>query len=76
MGPFSPWRGVSEVADEGEGHQIWTVAANIFNKQSQLTKGCPPAWGLDRGLTTPHYRKPACCEMFHRVSDLDSRECE
>jgi hypothetical protein len=42
-----------QVAD-GDGLQIWTVAENIFNKQSRTADGGgPPAWGLDVGLTTP-----------------------
>jgi len=34
---------------------IWTVAANILNKQSRhLTRGGSQAWGLGEVLTTPH----------------------
>jgi hypothetical protein len=36
---------------------IWSVAANILNKQSQPTRGGPPAWGLGELLTTPHLKK-------------------
>jgi hypothetical protein len=47
-----------QVADGGEGLQIWRVAANILDKQSRTAdKGGPPAWGLDGGLTTPHRKK-------------------
>jgi hypothetical protein len=44
-----------QVADGGDGLQIWRVAANILNKQP--TRGGPPAWGLGVGLTTPHRKK-------------------
>jgi hypothetical protein len=43
----------SQIAHGGECIQIWTVAANILNKQSQTAdKGCPTALG--GGLTAPH----------------------
>jgi hypothetical protein len=46
-----------QVADGGDGLQIWEVAANILNKQSrQPTRGGPPAWGFGMGLTT-HRKK-------------------
>jgi hypothetical protein len=39
-----------QVAIKGDGLQIWKVAANILNKQSQTAdKGSPPAWGLEGG---------------------------
>jgi hypothetical protein len=28
---------------------------------------------MDRGLTTARSRRPACCEMLHRTSDLDGQ---
>jgi hypothetical protein len=47
-----------QVADGGESLQIWRVAANILNNQSRTAdKGCPPAWGLGRGLTTLHRKE-------------------
>jgi hypothetical protein len=47
-----------QVADGGDGLQIWTVAANILNEKSgQPTRGGPPAWGLGVGLTAPHRKK-------------------
>jgi hypothetical protein len=46
-----------QVADGGDGLQIWRVAANILNKQSRIAeRGVPPAWVFGIGLTTP-YRK-------------------
>jgi hypothetical protein len=60
-----------QVAD-GEGLQIWRVAANILNKQSrQPTRGGPSAWGLGVGLTTPHRKNIMCYEMFQSASYLD-----
>jgi hypothetical protein len=46
------------------------VAANTLNKQSQPTRGGPPAWGLGEGLTTPHHKNPSCYEMLHRSLDF------
>jgi hypothetical protein len=44
-----------QVADGGDGLQIWRVAADILNKYfGQPTRGGPPVWGLGVGLTTPH----------------------
>jgi hypothetical protein len=34
----------------------------------------PPAWGLGKGLTTPHCEKPACYEMLHRALETGSYE--
>jgi hypothetical protein len=46
-----------QVADGGNDLQIWRVAANILKSSSgQPTRGCPPAWGLGVGLTTPHLK--------------------
>jgi hypothetical protein len=45
-----------QVADGGEGLQIWRVAANILNKQSRTAdKGWSPSLGV--GLTTHHCKK-------------------
>jgi hypothetical protein len=47
-----------QVADGGDGLQIWRVAANIFDKQLRTTdRGGPPAWRLGVVLTTPHHIK-------------------
>jgi hypothetical protein len=41
-----------QVADGGDGFQIWRVHANVLNKQSRTDdRGGPPAWGLGEGLT-------------------------
>jgi glycine cleavage system aminomethyltransferase T len=59
------------VKDGADSLQIWKVAANILNKQSQPTRGGPPAWRLGKELTTPHHTKLACYGMLYRASDLD-----
>jgi hypothetical protein len=39
-----------QVADGGDGFQIWRVAANVLNKQSRTNLGDgPPASGLGGG---------------------------
>jgi hypothetical protein len=47
-----PW----VVDDEGDSLQIWRVAVNILDKQSQTDNNVcgPPAWGLNEELTTQH----------------------
>jgi hypothetical protein len=47
-----------QAVDGGDSLQIWRVAVNILNKQLQIADmGCPPAWGLGIGLTTPCHKK-------------------
>jgi hypothetical protein len=47
-----------QVADVGDGLQIWRVAANVLNKQLRTAdRGGPPAWELGVGQTTPHHKK-------------------
>jgi len=47
-----------QVADGGDGLQIWKVDANKLNKQSRTAeKGGSPAWGLGEGPKTPHRKK-------------------
>jgi hypothetical protein len=47
-----------QVADGGDGLQIWKVAANISNKQLRTaTRGGPPFGVLGVGLRTPHPKK-------------------
>jgi hypothetical protein len=53
------------VADEGDGHQIWRVAANVLNKQSWTAdKGWSSSLGVGEGLTTPRRKIPACYETL------------
>jgi hypothetical protein len=69
-GPLSPPR--PQVADGGEGLQIWRVAANILNKQSQTAdKGWSSSLGVGRGANNPHRKKVMRYEMFQSASDLD-----
>jgi hypothetical protein len=68
-GFLSRRHGASSVADGGDGLQIWRIVANILNKKS-WTRGGPPAWGLDVGLTIPHRKKLVCYKMSQRASDL------
>jgi hypothetical protein len=47
-----------QVADGGDGLQIWRVAANILNKQSQTAdSGWSSNLGLGVGLTTPDRKR-------------------
>jgi hypothetical protein len=48
---------LSQVADGGDGLQIWRVDTNILSSRGQPTLGDPPAWGLGVGLTTSHRKK-------------------
>jgi hypothetical protein len=43
-----------QVADGGDGLQMWMVTANIVNKQLRAAKWWLPSLGLGAGLTTPH----------------------
>jgi hypothetical protein len=58
-----------KVADGGEDLQIWRVAVNMLNKQSQTTN---KGWssGLEVGLTT-HCKNLACYEIHESSLDLD-----
>jgi hypothetical protein len=56
-GPCDHGMAHTQVADGGDGLQIWRVAANILVSHRQPTKGGFPAWALCVGLTTPHHKK-------------------
>jgi hypothetical protein len=46
---------LAQVADGGDGLQIWRVAANILNKQSRTAdRGWPSSLGVGRGANNPH----------------------
>jgi hypothetical protein len=48
-----------QIADGGDGLQIWRVAANILNKQSRTAdRGWCSSLGVGRGLTTHHRKTP------------------
>jgi hypothetical protein len=65
-----------QVADRGEGLQIWRVAANILSKQSRTAdKGWPSSLGVGRGANnSPQQKKTVCYEMSQRASNLDALE--
>jgi hypothetical protein len=43
-----------QVADRGDGLQVWTVASNILNKQSRTAdRGWPSSLGVGRGSNNP-----------------------
>jgi hypothetical protein len=47
-----------QVADGGDGLQIWRVAANILYKQLRTAeKGCPSSLEVGEGVTTQHHKK-------------------
>jgi hypothetical protein len=46
------------VAGEGDGLQMWRVAANILNKQSRTAdRGWPSSLGIGRGLRTSKHKE-------------------
>jgi hypothetical protein len=60
-----------QVAD-GEGLQIWRVAANILNKQSRpADKWLSSRLGVGHGATIPHCKKAIFYEIFESASDLN-----
>jgi hypothetical protein len=47
-----------QVADGGEGLQIWRVAVNILNKQSRTAdNGWSSSSEVGQGITAPHHKK-------------------
>jgi hypothetical protein len=62
------------VTNGGRGLEIWRVAANVLNKQYRTAARCgTPAWGLGKGLTTPHRKNSVSYEMLHRPRGRPSR---
>jgi hypothetical protein len=57
--------------DVGDSLLIWRISANVLNKQLQAAN---KEWSSNlrggQGLTTPHHKQPACCEMLHRALDF------
>jgi hypothetical protein len=50
-----------QVADGGDGLQIWRVAADILNQQLRSAdQSRPAAWGLGVDLTTHPKKKNIC----------------
>jgi hypothetical protein len=55
-----------QVADGGDGLQIWRVAANILNKQSRTADwGRSSSMGVGRGLTNHHLKTPNLLRNIH-----------
>jgi hypothetical protein len=54
-----------QVADGGDGLQIWRVAANILNKQSRTAdKGWSSSLGVGCGEKTPRLKKKFSLRNF------------
>ena len=71
-GSLSSQHGASSGFDWRNDFQIWTVTANILNKQLRTAdEGWPLAGGLGDVLTTPHLKSLRCYETFHTVSVLN-----
>jgi hypothetical protein len=52
----------SQVADGGDGLQIWRVAANVLNKQSRTAdRGWSSSLGVGRGANNPPTVNPLIC---------------
>jgi hypothetical protein len=61
-----------QVADGGDGLQLWREAANILNKQLRTAdKGWSSSLGIGRGLTTPLREKISLLRNVHEALDLD-----
>jgi hypothetical protein len=60
-----------KIAD-GEGLQIWRVAANILNKKSRTADKEWSSCLGGVGLTAPHRKKVGCYEMFQSWTWTDS----
>jgi hypothetical protein len=61
-------------SDGGESLQIWRVAANILNKQSQTADmgwSSSMAGVCGGNISIIKKTKQVCYEMLHRASDLD-----
>jgi hypothetical protein len=74
-----------QVADGGNGLQIWRVTANILNRQSRIAdNGWSSSLGVGRGATTPHRKKIILLRKFRRslrhglilwIMDLSKGKC-
>jgi hypothetical protein len=59
-----------QVADGGDGLQIWRVAANISNKQSRTAdKGWSFSLGVGRGANNSSPYKISFLQRSHEVSE-------
>jgi hypothetical protein len=58
MGPCHNSMARSRVVDGKDGLQMWTVAANMLNKQSRTAdKECSSSLCVERWLKAPHHKK-------------------
>jgi hypothetical protein len=60
-----------QVADIGDGLQMWRITANILNKQSQTADGVALQLGVWAGANNPHHKKIVCCEIFTTASEMN-----
>jgi len=51
------WLQMEKMASRYEGY-LWIY---WISSHRQPADGCPPAWGLGKGLTTPHHKKKPVC---------------
>jgi hypothetical protein len=71
LGPCHHGMTCPRVADEGDGLQIWTVAANIWNKQSRTAhKGWSSSFGGLRERITHLYLKTQVVKKCYRASRI------
>jgi len=59
-----------QIADEGEGLQIWSVTVNILNMQ-QPKMGGPPAWGVGHRANHHSPQKSSMLQNVKSTSDLE-----
>jgi hypothetical protein len=61
-----------QVADGGDGLQIWRVDTNILNKQSRRAdKGWSSSLEVGRGANNSSQKKISCYENSQEASDMD-----
>jgi hypothetical protein len=66
----------TQIEDGGDALQIWSVAANILNKQSRTAdKEWSSRLEFGHGVTIPHRKKEACYENSQEASDLEFCVC-
>jgi hypothetical protein len=64
----------SEAVNKGNSLHIWTVAANMSNKQLRTAnKMWSPVKGLGGGLTNHHHKNLPCYEMIQRALGLENK---
>jgi hypothetical protein len=59
-----------QVADGGDGLQMWRIASNILNKQHRTAdRGWSSSLGVGRVLAIPHHKTLTCYETYHTAPD-------